>query len=77
MPGTGTRQYWLNITVASGAVTAVLIDTVEPGADSETQAKLLLGSVETSSGDIIAFNSNLSGSQSFASCGTTHFFGVV
>ena len=77
LPGTGTRQYWLNVTVASGAVTAVSIVTAEPGADSETQAKLLLGSVETSSGDIIAFNSNLSGSQSFASCGSTHFFGVV
>lgn len=77
IPGTATREYWLNVTVASGAVTAVSIVTAEPGADSETQAKLLLGSVETNSGDIIAFNSNLSGSQSFASCGSTHFFGVV
>ena len=77
IPGTATREYWLNVTVASGVVTAVSIVTAEPGADSETQAKLLLGSVETNSGDIIAFNSNLSGSQSFASCGSTHFFGVV
>lgn len=76
-PNTGTRQYWLNVTVASGAVTAVSIVTAEPGADSATQAKLLLGSVETNSNSIIAFNSNLSGSQSFASCGSTHFFGVV
>jgi hypothetical protein len=77
LPGTATREYWLNITVADGAVTAVSIVTSEPGADSETQAKLLLGSVETDSGDIVAFNSNLSGSQSFASCGSTHFFGLV
>tara|TARA_R110000782_G_scaffold270359_1_gene370502 strand:- start:788 stop:1345 length:558 start_codon:yes stop_codon:yes gene_type:complete len=76
-PNTGTRQYWLNVTVASGAVTAVSIVTAEPGADSATQAKLLLGSVETNSNSIVAFNSNLSGSQSFASCGSTHFFGVV
>lgn len=77
LPGTATREYWLDITVEDGAVTAVSIDTTEPGADSATQAKLLLGSVETDSGDIVAFNSNLSGSQSFASCGTTHFFGLV
>jgi len=77
LPGTATREYWLNVTVDTGEVTAVSIVTTEPGADSETQAKLLLGSVETDSGDIVAFNSNLSGSQSFASCGSTHFFGLV
>ena len=77
IPGTATREYWLDITVADGEVTDVSIVTTEPGTDSETQAKLLLGSVDANSGDIVAFNSNLSGSQSFASCGTTHFFGVV
>lgn len=76
-PGTGTRQYWLNITVADGDVTDVAIENSEPGDDSETQAKLLLGSVETNSGDVTSFNSNLSGSQSFASCGAVHFFGLI
>ena len=76
-PGTGTRQYWLNITVEDGDVTDVAIENSEPGDDSETQAKLLLGSVVTNSGDVISFNSNLSGSQSFASCGAVHFFGLI
>ena len=78
LPGTGTREYWLKITIdSSGDITAVTIETSEPSADSATQAKLLLGSVETDSGDIVAFNSNLSGSQALASCGANHFFGVV
>jgi len=78
LPGTATREYWLKVTLdASGDITTVTIETTEPGADSATQAKLLLGSVETNSGDIVAFNSNLSGSQALASCGATHFFGVV
>jgi len=78
LPGTGTREYWLKITIdSSGNITAVTIETSEPSADSATQAKLLLGSVETNSGDIVAFNSNLSGSQALASCGANHFFGVV
>lgn len=76
-PGTGTRQYWLNITVEDGEATAVAIEESEPGDDSETQAKLLLGSVETNSGDVTSVNSNLSGSQSFASCGAVHFFGLI
>lgn len=76
--GTGTLEYWLNITIdTNGDITAITIDTTEPGANSATQAKLLLGSVETDSGDIVAFNSNLSGSQSLASCGSTHYFGLV
>ncbi len=77
IPGTGTRQYWLDITVEDGEVTDVSIVTTEPGDNSETQAKLLLGSVETNSGDVTSFNSNLSGSQSFASCGAVHFFGLI
>jgi hypothetical protein len=78
LPGTGTREYWLKVTLdANGDITTVTIETTEPGADSATQAKLLLGSVETDSGDIVAFNSNLSGSQALASCGSTHYFGVV
>lgn len=78
LPGTATREYWLKVTLdTSGDITTVTIETTEPGANSATQAKLLLGSVETDSGDIVAFNSNLSGSQSLASCGATHYFGVV
>lgn len=78
IPGTGTREYWIKVTLnASSVITAVTIETSEPSADSATQAKLLLGSVETNSGDIVAFNSNLSGSQSLASCGSTHYFGLV
>lgn len=78
IPGTGTREYWLKVTLDSdGEITTVTIETTEPGNDSETQAKLLLGSVETDSGDVEAFNSNLSGSQALASCGTTHYFGLV
>ena len=78
LPGTATREYWLKVTLdASGGITTVTIETTEPGANSATQAKLLLGSVETNSGDIVAFNSNLSGSQALASCGATHFFGVI
>lgn len=78
LPGTGTREYWLKVTLdANGDITTVTIETTEPSANSATQAKLLLGSVETDSGNIVAFNSNLSGSQSLASCGSTHYFGVV
>lgn len=78
IPGTGTREYWIKVTLdADSFITAVTIETSEPSADSATQAKLLLGSVETDSGDIVAFNSNLSGSQALASCGSTHYFGVV
>lgn len=78
LPGTGTREYWLKVTLdANGDITTVTIEITEPSANSATQAKLLLGSVETNSGNIVAFNSNLSGSQSLASCGATHYFGVV
>jgi len=78
IPGTGTREYWLKITrVEGGAVTAVTIEESEPDNVSATQAEILLGSVETDSGDIVTFISNLSGSQALASCGANHFFGVV
>ena len=78
IPNTGTREYWIKVTLdADSFITAVTIETSEPSADSATQAKLLLGSVETDSGDIVAFNSNLSGSQALASCGSTHYFGLV
>lgn len=78
MPGTGTREYWLKITrVEGGDVTAVTIEESEPDNVSATQAEILLGSVETDSGDIVAFSSNLSGSQALASCGANHYFGVV
>jgi hypothetical protein len=78
LPGTGTREYWLKITIdSSGYITAVTIEDGEPGNVSATQAEILLGSVETDSGDIVVFNSNLSGSQALASCGANHFFGFV
>jgi len=80
LPGASTtREYWLKATLnASGTVTAVTIETTEPSADSATQSKLMLGSVTTDgSSDIDTFNSNLSGSQSLASCGATHYFGVI
>lgn len=77
IPGTGTREYWIKVTLASGSITAVTIETSEPSIDTATQAKLLLGSVETDSGDIVAFTSNLSGSQALASCGSIHYFGLV
>ena len=78
LSGTGTREYWLKVTLDSdGDVTDVTIENNGSFEESATQAKLLLGSVETNSGNIVAFNSNLSGSQSLASCGANHFFGVV
>lgn len=77
LPGTGTRGYWLKITLLDGSITGITIETADPGDDTATQAKLLLGSVETNSGDIVSFQSNLSGSQSMVSCGPVHYFGLI
>lgn len=80
LPGTGTREYWIKVTLDGSTrnITAVTIENDLPDTtDPITEAWLLLGSVETDSGDIVDFNSNLSGSQELASCGATHYFGVV
>lgn len=77
LPGTGIMEYWLNITVDNGSPTDAEIVNSEPSGDTATQSKLLLGTVEVDSGEIVALNSNLSGSQSFASCGSIYFFSSI
>jgi len=77
IPSSGTRDYWLDITLQSGDITAVAVTNSVPAANSENQARLFLGSVETNNGEISFLYSNLSGSQDHFSCGKKHFFGVL
>jgi hypothetical protein len=69
--------FWLNATLVGEIVTAVAIVTIDPGADTATQAKQTLGSLSWVSGAIDAISSNLGGSQSHAACGTTHWWEAV
>ena len=71
--------YWLDATVAAGIVTAIAIVSADPGADTDLQAKQIIGAVTWDGGgaaiDTIA--PNLTGSQNVDSCGATHSWNVV
>ena len=69
----GATTFWLNATVnASEVVTAVSIVTSDPGTDTATRAKQVLGSLTWDSNAIDAISSNLGGSQNVDSCGASH-----
>jgi hypothetical protein len=69
----GATTFWLNATVnASEVVTAVSIVTSDPGADTATRTKQVLGSLTWDSGAIDVISSNLGGSQNVDSCGASH-----
>jgi hypothetical protein len=75
-PAGEPAQLWLSVTLnSSQAVTAVAVTTTEPSA-SETVAKLLLAIITWSDG-VPTITPQVTGSQSLASCGTTHVFGRV
>ncbi len=70
---TASTTFWLDATVnASEVITSVAIVTVDPGADTATQTKQILGSLTWASGAIDAISSNLGGSQNVDSCGASH-----
>lgn len=72
--------YWLNATVnASEVVTAVSIVTVDPGADTATQTKQIIGSVtwDGGAGAISTVAANLTGSQNVDSCGASHSWNQI
>lgn len=70
---TGATTFWLDATVnASEVITAVAVVKANPGADTATQTKQVLGSLTWDSGAIDAISSNLGGSQNVDSCGAFH-----
>lgn len=77
----GATTLWLKATstgdIDTDLIDAVSVETVDPGADSETQTSILLGSVAWASGKITSVASNLTGSQNVDSCGTIHSWNVV
>lgn len=78
LPGTGSSTYYLKVILdADEVITAVSIETTDPGDDTATQAKQTLGSVTTDSSNVESFSSNLTGSQNVDSCGASHSWNVV
>lgn len=73
------NTYWLDATLVSGAITAVAIVSSNPGADTATQTKQVIGSVTWDGGGVAidAVASNLTGSQNVDSCGATHSWNLI
>lgn len=72
---------WLKATnstdIDTDGIGSVSIETLDPGSDTNTQAKQTLGSCGFADGAISSVSSNLSGSQNVDSCGSFHSWGVI
>lgn len=76
----GSVSFWLDVTFNStGSVTGVNIQTrtSSPPSPTTTNGYLQIGSTYSNGSEITSVAQNISGSQSVASCGTTHFFGLI
>lgn len=73
--------FYLNATstgdIDTDEITAVAIQTTDPGSDTLSRAKQTLGSVGWGGSAIENLNSNLTGSQNVDSCGSFHSWGGI
>lgn len=73
-----SKTYYLEVTIdANGTITNVEIVDADPGTDSETMTKQVIGSVTFSNGAITSVAANLTGSQNLDSCGAIHSWNVI